>query len=76
MSALSQEAMETSFSTNINDFDEGGEGREFSVGEPKFELIKIIPSKNPRRFNSGKELYDFLEEIKVVINSNRNYNMT
>ena len=38
-----------------------------SIEEPKFELIPIIPSKNPRKFNSGKELYDFLEEIQVNI---------
>jgi Txe/YoeB family toxin of Txe-Axe toxin-antitoxin module len=34
---------------------------------PSMEIRKIIPNKNPRRFNSGKELYDFIDKISINI---------
>ena len=39
----------------------------FSIEEPEIIIPEPILKKNPRRFNSGKELYDFLDEIHINI---------
>ena len=38
-----------------------------SIKEPEIIIPEPILKKNPRRFNSGKELYDFLEKNKINI---------
>jgi hypothetical protein len=75
MSALNQKAIGTNLtfvnipksspSTNIGDSKEGGKGGEFSTKKPKIKLIKGIPSKNPRNFDSEEEIDQYLGSLDI-----------
>jgi hypothetical protein len=57
-------------STNFRDFKSEDDDEE-DDDIVSIEIPEPILKKNPKRFNSGKELYDFLEKLQVNINKIR-----